>query len=260
MIVGWDNTMPTRPGAIPGTLYLQVEDSAWGGGPDGEEVAVGDTEEEGLLVWVGQGVDDLIGDVQKIVKAAAPYGDIPLPIQVELLRDMDRDWPRTWQSVGRDLVAICRQSPLARMSGQTEHGKTYYLLLDESGWHLREWRALLEQGADYERTLASMVLTSESDRAQYTYADALASYVSDPSIMFRIHPSGLSLGLPVFAAFDRGVLLAGPVAIAGEAHGLSEAQVRLVGSEVLFVEQSVRDGVTSLWSHVWTTIGGRTHG
>jgi hypothetical protein len=46
--------------------------------------------------------------------------------------------------------------------------------------------------------------TSESDRAQYHCADPLASYISDPSIIFRIHPHGLNRGLPVFAAFERG--------------------------------------------------------
>lgn len=250
---------------MPGTLYLQVEDSEWGtdlpGASEvGAGVAIGDTADEGLLVWIGQGVDDLIGDVQTIVKAAAPYGDIPLPTQVELLRDMDRDWPRSWQTVGSDLAAICRQSPAARLPSEPERGKSYYLLLDERGWQLCEWQTLLAQGGDYERTFAGMVITSESDRAQYSYADPLASYVSDPTIIFRIHPYGAALGLPVFAAFDRGVMLAGPVVIAGEDRGLSDAQVRLVSREVLFVEESVRAGVTSLWSHVWATIGGRADG
>jgi hypothetical protein len=264
IIVGWDNTIPTV-GRIPGTLYLQVEDAEWDselpGANEAEvEVGIGDTPEEGLLVWIGQGVDDLVSDIKTLVTAAAPYGDIPLATQMDLLRDMDRDWPRSWQAVGAAMAGICRQSPAARLAREPEQGKSYYILLDEHGWQLREWQSLLSQGGDYERTFAEMIITSESERAQYHYADPLASYVTDPSVIFRIHPNGLNRGLPVFAAFERGVMLAGPIVIAREDRGLSANQVRLVAREVFFVEESIRAGVTSLWSHVWSTIGSRSGG
>lgn len=249
-------------GPMPGTLYLQVEDLEWWSDQYNEnateaETEVGDTPEEGLLVWLGQGVDDVISDVETIVSAASSYGNIPLTTQVDLQRDMDCDWPRSWQTVGVSLAGICRQSQSARLASEPEQGTSYYMLLNEQGWHLREWQSLLAQDDDYERAMASMILLSESDREHYRYADPLASYVSDPSIIFRIHPNGLSLGLPVFTAFGRGVMLSGPVVIAGEYEGISAAQVRLVAQEVFFVEESIRGGVTSLWSHVWTTIGTR---
>jgi hypothetical protein len=263
IVVGWDNTLPIPPGSMPGTLYVQVEDREWASGQAGVDEAdaeseVGDTPEEGLLVWIGQGVDDLISDVKTLVGAVAPYGTIPLATQVDLLRDMDRDWPRSWQTVGAAMAAVCQQAPAARLASKPEEGKFYYILLDEQGWQLREWPSLLEQGSDYERTFASMVLPTESDRAQYHYADPLASYVSDPSIILRIHPSGFTLGLPVFAAFDRGVMLAGPVVIACEDRGLSASQVLLVAQEISFVEESIRGGVTALWTHVWSTMRGRS--
>ena len=258
LTVGWDNTVPLLA-PVPGTLFLQVADVEGLVGPqeDAAEVEVGDTPEEGLVVWIGQGVDDVISDVSTIVAAAAPYGDIPLPTQLDLLRDMDRDWPRPWQTVGTAVAAIVRQSPLARLASAPQPGHSSYLLLDERGWQVGEWQDLLGRGDDYERTFAGMVFKSEAERKEYGYLDPLASYVSDPSIIFRVHPSGLSLGLPVFAALERGVMLAGPVVIAGEDGGLSDRQVQLIASEVLCVEESLRAGVSALWRHVWSTIGAR---
>lgn len=258
IIVGWDTTLPRRVGDLPGTLYAQVEDSGVSAAIDVDaESEVGDTPEEGLILWIGQGIDDWIVDVQTIVKATAPYGDIPLVIQVALVRDMDRDWPRSWSTIGSALTAIIQQSSMARLASESEPGGSYYILLNEQGWQLREWSSLLVQGNDYERTFATMVLTSESMKASYSYTEPLASYVSDPRIILRIHPDGLTLGLPVFAALTRGVMLPGPVVIAGEDRGLSNVQVQLIAQEVLFVEESIRKDITLLWSHLWSTIGSR---
>lgn len=241
--VGWDNTLPVLSGSIPGTLFAQVEDTE------------SDDEGDGLLVWIGQGVDEPISDVQVLVKAVGPYGNIPLATQVDLLRDMDRDWPRPEPAVGSALATICQQSPLARLMSAPEQGKSYFILLDENGWQLREWQSL--KADDYERTFARMVLRSERDLKQYAYAESVLSYVSDPSIILRVHPMGLILGLPVFAILGRGVPLSGPVVIAGLDHGLSANQVKLIAREVFFVEESIRASVTSLCSHIWATIESR---
>jgi hypothetical protein len=262
LAVGWDATHGL--GNEPGTLYAQVEDLAAGsnqpkeakGDAGGDEGAdIGDTPEERLLLWVGQGVDDIISDVQVIVEALAPYGSIPLPIQVDLLRDLDLDWPRPLLTVGAALAAICRQVPAARLEAELEEGKSYYLLLNQAGWQVRAWEAL--GGGDYERAFARMIYTAERDAKQFRRPEPVAGYVSDRAIIFRVHEEGFRQGLPVFTAFARGAMLSGPVVIANESRGLSASQVRRLQEEVLFVDETIRASVSALWYHAWSTLAMR---
>jgi hypothetical protein len=79
IIVGWD---PARS-----SLFAQVEDLAWES--DGQTInpdaPIGDTPEEGLLVWVGADVP--ITDPAELVRAVAPYGSIPEHLIACLQRD-----------------------------------------------------------------------------------------------------------------------------------------------------------------------------
>ena len=257
--VGWDNTMPTIPSPklntlLPGTLFAHVEDTEW------EQSTSDDEGEEGLLVWVGQGLDDVILDVQELVKAVSPYGNIPLVTQMNLLRDMEQDLSRSPDQVGAALAAICQQSPLARLSHASEEGKLTYLFLDKHGWQVRDWSSLLTQGVDYEKTFADMIYAAEDDRTQHDYAEPLTSYLRDPSIILRVHPLGFSSQKPVFAMLGRGVMLSGPVIIACEERGLSKDQVQQIAQEVFFVDETLRSEATSLWYRSWQTYGGGLSG
>jgi hypothetical protein len=249
LVVGWDSALMS--------LFAQVEDLAYeSGGTDiDEEAVIGDTPEEGLLLWVVQGVDDRISDVQALVKALAPYGSIPLPIQLDLLRELDQDWPRPWQTVGAALVAICQQAPTARLRAEFEEETSYYIMLNQTGWQVRAWETL--EGGDYERAFARLIYTTESDGNRLLCPEPVAGYVSDQAIIFRVHEEGFLHRLPVFTAFVRGVMLSGPVVIANESKGLSASQVRHIQEEVLFVDEAIQATVSELWYHVWATLTAR---
>jgi hypothetical protein len=60
-----------------GSFFAQVEDLAWesDGQSIDEDAVIGDTSEEGLLLWVG--ADEPLLDVSSIWEALAPYGPVP---------------------------------------------------------------------------------------------------------------------------------------------------------------------------------------
>jgi hypothetical protein len=68
LIVGWDPSLAS--------FYAQVEDLAWesGGQVIDEDAAIGDSPDEGLLVWVGAASP--LQDPQMLVQAVAAYGTI----------------------------------------------------------------------------------------------------------------------------------------------------------------------------------------
>jgi hypothetical protein len=82
VIVGWDNPL--------GSFFLQVEDLAFEskGAIIDPEAQVGDTFEEGLLVWLGADVP--ITDVTQIITSLAKYATIPEAILVQLRQDQLR--------------------------------------------------------------------------------------------------------------------------------------------------------------------------
>lgn len=79
LVVGWDQPLAS--------FFAQVEDLAFEsqGATIDEDAVIGDTPEEGLLVWVG--ADQPIHDLEQIVKAVETYGTIPQEILVQLRRD-----------------------------------------------------------------------------------------------------------------------------------------------------------------------------
>ncbi len=79
LVVGWDR-------ALAG-FFAQVEDLAFEsqGAIVDEDAVIGDTPEEGLLVWVG--ADQQIHELEQIVKAVEAYGSIPQDILEMLRRD-----------------------------------------------------------------------------------------------------------------------------------------------------------------------------
>jgi glucose-6-phosphate isomerase len=76
IIVGYDPSLRS--------LFAQVEDLAFEthGAVVNEDAPIGDSYEEGLIVWVG--ATTRITDVQRISKAVADYGVIPKDIEQRL--------------------------------------------------------------------------------------------------------------------------------------------------------------------------------
>jgi hypothetical protein len=69
VFVGWDPSLAS--------FYAQVEDLAWesNGQVIDENAAIGESPDEGLLVWVGAASP--LQDPQLLVQAVAAYGTIP---------------------------------------------------------------------------------------------------------------------------------------------------------------------------------------
>jgi hypothetical protein len=89
IVVGWDTTLQS--------FFGQVEDHEWEASSQEdlsrscEEASIGDTPQEGLLVWIG--TDTPILDVQEIIEALAPYGTIPDALVDQLRQDQMEGGP-----------------------------------------------------------------------------------------------------------------------------------------------------------------------
>lgn len=244
LIVGVDSVLP-----LP-SFYGQAIDLAWesGGKIIDEQTIPGDTPEEGLMVWVGGSVPPL-RDIQEVVSALAPYGEVPLALQLQLIEELDAHAPFTISSLGSQLATVCKQTPDACLTIEPEGNERVFLLLGEQGWQMRPWQDVAESPDDL---LAQLLFPSQQVRI-----DPLSAYVSDRSVIFRIHGEGMLLHLPLFSIFVRGAAFCGPIAIANEASGLTAAQVRVIQQEVFFVPGALREQVTRLWYRAWETPAGR---
>ncbi len=235
------------------TLFAQVEDMAWEGQRTEEDAEIGDTLDEGLLVWVGGCFREIL-DVQELTQVVSPYGHIPLTLQVHLLQDLDRVVPQPLMALGAQLAAICQQSPIAILKQEPELHKSYYLLLNQDGWQLCDWETL--PVGPLTQAFSSLIYPAEYEQAPQD-PEMIASSVSDPSILFSIDAYGFAKRLPVFTLFTRGAMLSGPVVISNEGEGLTPTQVHTVQQEVLFVDEAIRPDVSALWYHAWRTISTR---
>ena len=75
------------------SFFARVEDLAFesGGQVIDEEAIIGDSPEEGLLVWVG--ADHPVSDLRRIVAALAPYGTVPEEMLARLRKDQEENRP-----------------------------------------------------------------------------------------------------------------------------------------------------------------------
>lgn len=189
-------------------------------------------------------------DLQQMVAALTPYGKIPLLVQLRLLCKQDAHLPLPLTAFGEQLAAICQQAPTARLAELPQADVRSWLLLDKQGWHLRPWDIL----PAHEPMAAFPQLLFPGQPVRLETVTVLRN---DHSIQAHVHTSGLLHGLPILALLARGGALAGPVAITGDAEGLTAAQVGLVQHEVFFVEESLRLQVSLCWYHAWTSLRGR---
>ena len=232
--LGWDIARP-----LP-SLFGSVEDLAWR--TDGQVI-----EASGCTVVRLGSSNPPLTDLQLLVAALAPYGQVPLDIQLQLLSEMDTTKPLTLTRLGKELAAICRQSSLVRLSFEPPTQERVFLVVQENGWQMRYWHTLGEAAPD--QAFADLLFPGSPD----VRLEALDGYVrADPKITCRFHDDS---DLPVFALFARGFALSGPVAISNETMGLTAEQVSLVEQEVFFVEPTLRDQVTRLWSQAYRTLG-----
>lgn len=237
--------------ASPPTFFAWVRDQHGRASSQSRDQSVesGEQPQSKLILQIGEPADPLT-DLQQLVAALAPYGNIPLSVQLLLLRDRDAHQPFPLNVFGEQLAAICQQAPTARLTEMPPTDARSWLLLDEQGWHLHLWDNL--PAHEPMATFPHFLFPGQTVRLE-----TVTISQSDHSIRGHVHASGLLHGLPILALLARGGALAGPVAISGTTGGLSAAQVRLVQHEVFFVEESLRLQVSLFWYHAWTSLRGR---
>lgn len=224
------------------TFFAQVAESREG--REGQS----DSPAEKLFVWVGCSRHE-IRTIQHLTQILAPYGQLSLPLQLQLVRDLDEVEPLPLMVLGAQLAAICKQAPSATLALASRPPPLSYLFLNQEGWHIRAWETVPADAVEH--TIATFVYPEEATPPE---PDILASYVSDPSILFFIDEYGFAKRLPVFALLARGTMLAGPVVICTERGGLTPSQLRAIQQEVFFVDEALCTEVTDLWYHAWRTL------
>lgn len=234
------------------TFFAQVEDVAEKGQRREKQAAMSDSPAEDFLVWIGCSLHE-IRTIQQLIQVIAPYGQIPLVLQLQLVRDLDEVEPLPLMVLGAQLAAICKQSPSAILMLAPPLPQSSCLLINQEGWQVRLREA--SSAGTMSQSIAALV---HPDEAVPPEPDTLISYVSDSSILFFIDEYGFAKRLPVFALLARGTMLAGPVVIGTEYGGLTPSQARTIQQEVFFVDEALRAEVTGLWYHAWRTL--RTRG
>ena len=238
LVVGLDTSLPS--------FFGQVEDLAYAidGAIIDEHADMGSTPEEGLLLWIG-GRKESLTHLPPLVAALAAYGPVPLDIQLQLLSEMDRVMPFSFTRFGKELTAICRQSPSAYLR-LLPPAEEVLLLVNQDGWQMHPWRG--------EQTVAGLLFPKNPEA---TLERAVASFSADPKIVVRCGEYSFFKVLPIYAILAHGTALAGPVAFANATRGLTARQVGTIGEEVFFVEPALRDQVTKMWYAAWNTLAAR---
>ena len=232
LIVGVDAALP-----LP-TFFGQVIEERFGSS----------SEEADPLVWVGGSVPPL-RDLQQVVTAMAPYGEIPLALQLQLIEELDTHTPFSIAALGQQLAAICQHVPASRLAIMPGAQEQVFLTLNAQGWQTQPWPSVAHFP---DNVFAQMLFPN-----QPTQLDYLSAYTSDHSITFAIHGNGMNLALPVYTIFARGAALCGPVIIANENSGLTDEQVRVVRQEVFWVPDDLRSSVSALWYRAWASVASR---
>ena len=134
LIVGIDNML-----SVP-SLFGQVIDLGWAtNGQIDEQAIIGDTPDEGMMVWIGGSISPL-RDIRELVAALAPYGDIPLTLQLQLIQELDLLAPFSISALGSQLAVICQRAPEARLIKEPGQSEEVFLILNEQGWQMRLWQ------------------------------------------------------------------------------------------------------------------------
>lgn len=184
-------------------------------------------------------------DFLDVLALFAPYGQIPLTIQLRLLEELDALLPLPISTLGRYLAAICQQAPGAHLTSQPVANERVLLMLNAQGWQMHPWPTKVP----FQAHIAHLLFPD-----QQAPLDIASAYASDEDICFHLHTYGMRLHLPVFALFLRGAGFSGPVAIAQQTQGLTAAQVRVLQREMVFVPEPLRLQVSALWYRGWSTL------
>lgn len=241
--VGVDTVLP-----IP-SLFGHVLDLGWqtdGVVLDEQEETIGDTPEEGLLVWVGGSVPPL-WDLETLVSALAPYGQIPLTLQLTLLEELDALAPFPLSALGKHLLAICRQDARARLSLGPEIPEQPFVILTAQGWHLSPWQRVAHAPR---QQLAQILFPNQQAPLEVMHA-----FAQDFSLRMYLHKDALTRALPVSAILASGItlLLYGPICVTQGTGGLTARQLQMVQQELFFVPADLQPQVNALWFRAWAS-------
>jgi hypothetical protein len=200
------------------------------------------------VLWLGAA--EIITDIEELRTALAPYGGIALPVCADLLRDQAIDQGTPLPAALGALVALSRSKSGEEARQELDLTLTYYLLIDQSGCHVRDWATLPADHAARDQALRRMVYGEQAPLPEHL--EMVTGYFTSSSLLLLVNEYGVSKRLPLFIALPRrGQVYPGPVGpliITYLDTGMSAAQVRRVLSEELYVlDPAVQGPATELY-------------
>ena len=200
------------------------------------------------VLWLGAA--EIISDIESLQASLTPYGGIPIPVCADLLRDQAIDLDSPLPDTLTALIALTRKEPREVAETPLDETLTYYLFVDQSGCHVREWATLPPSYEDRDQALREMVYGEQDPLPEYL--ETVTGYFRTSSLVLLVHEYGASKHLPLFTALPRQGRAypgpVGPVVITYFDEGMSAAQVRRVLDEELFVlDETIQKQATELY-------------
>jgi hypothetical protein len=201
------------------------------------------------VLWLGSA--EIIADIEEFRAALAPYGGIDLSVCADLLRDQAIDQGLQLPTALSALVALSRSKPgEAAPQQELDETLTYYLLIDQSGCHVRDWASLPADPAARDETLRRMIYGSQDPLA--SRLEMVTGYFTSTSLLLLVDEYGVRKRLPLYIALPRrGEAYPGPVGplvITYLDAGMSVYDVRRILEEELFVlDPAVQAQATDLY-------------
>lgn len=209
-----------------------------------KRISLAALEEGEPLVSIGKSGPPL-RDLQQVITALEPSGNVSLPIQLRLIEELDTLSPFSLTLLGQELAALCQALLEAHFTSPGTQERAS-LVLDAQGWHAYLWPDVAPLP---EHIFSQAFFSNQPAPLEY-----VSGSTTDHSILFVVHENGLNLALPVFTLFPRRVALCGPVALAAEYGGLNAEQLRVVQQEVLWIPDALRPSINTLWYRAWASV------
>jgi len=184
------------------------------------------------VLWLGSA--EIITDIEQLRTALVPYGGIALPICTDLLRDRAIDQGLPLPTALSALMALSHgKSGKTGPPQELDETLTYYLLIDQSGCHVRDWANLPTSASARDETLRRVVYGALDPFPEHL--ELVAWYFTSSSLLLLVDEYGVCKRLPLCIALPRREEVypgpVGPVIITSLDVGMPAGQVRRVLSE-----------------------------